>query len=408
MARHLAREIGDRGSASAGPGRFGALAEQELRSLLDRLSDGVAVVDRTGVIVATNAAFRRLVALRPGVPEPTCCTVFGCRLPANAGLGGCVIDRVLACEEGVQGLRLELPGAAGTVWLSGAPLHGRRELAVVELRAADRPAPRFRGAVANAPTIHVRALGRMQVERPDGVVRGGWLDQRPGQLLKFLVAERRRVVSIEDIAEALWPTAEFATVNTVRHLVHVLRERLEPDRRDRSSASRTASCIVSSRGGYALDRSRVTIDADEFDDVAARALGAYAAGDEAAEPALDRALSLYRGDFVGDDLYAAWAHTERERLRGLVERVLQALVDLAEARDDVAAATSHVERLTELEPFDSAPQRQLIVLSLREGHRGRALRQYEAFDLRMQRAFGERADFSFEELMRSARPPGPT
>ena len=242
--------------------------------------------------------------------------------------------------------------------------------------------------------MRVRVLGRMRVETPDGTVTGGWVDERPGQLLKFLVAARGRVVAVEDIAEAIWPTAEFATVGTVRHLVHVLRDRLEPDRR-RDGA---ASCVVSSRGGYTLDQDRVVIDADEFADEATRALNAFSGGD-AVEPALESALARYGGDFLGDELYADWAHAERELLRGLAERLLWALSDLALARGDVTLATTYGERLAALEPFDSDIQRQLLALLLHDGRRGRALRQYQAFALRLQRALGEQPEFSLDELM---------
>jgi DNA-binding SARP family transcriptional activator len=362
-----------------------------LRSMFERLPHGLAVVHRSGAVLAMNPAFERIVRFEPGTPVAgqTCCALLGCQP------GGCSVQALLASEAAVRDLRVELPAGAGTAWLSGAPLAGDRELAVVELRAA---APVRVADGTGFPRIRLRVLGRLHVETPDGAVTGGWVDERPGQLLKYLVAERGRVVPVEDISEAIWPTAEFASINTVRHLVHVLRDRLEPARRRGRTPDR-ASCIVSSRGGYALDPSSVSIDADEFADAATRALTAFSVSDELSEPALESALALYRGDFLGDELYADWAHAERERLRELAERLLWALSDLAVARDDIAVATTYSERLAALEPFDSDLQRQLIALLLRDGRRGRALRQYQAFALRLQRAFGERPDFGLDDLI---------
>jgi DNA-binding SARP family transcriptional activator len=384
--------------APAADERVLALNERDLRSVFERLPHGLAIIHRTGAVLAMNAAFERIVRFEPGTPVAgqTCCALLGCELPANGRLGGCVIDGLLASDAPVRDLPVELPAGAGTAWLSGAPLDGDRELVIVELRGA---APVAVPEETGSPPIRLRVLGRMQVETPEGLVSGGWVDERPGQLLKYLVAERGRVVPVEDIAEAIWPTAEFATINTVRHLVHVLRDRLEPDRR-RARVPDRASCIVSSRGGYTLDQSCVAIDADEFADAATRALTAFSVSDEVAEPALEAALALFRGDFLADELYADWAHAERERLRELAERLLWALTDLALARQDIAVATTYSERLAALEPFDSDLQRQLIALLLRDGRRGRALRQYQAFALRLQRAFGERPDFALDELIR--------
>ncbi len=365
------------------------LNESELRSLFQCVPYGLAIVDRERAIVAMNDAFRVMVRAAPG-PGASGCELLGCD---HAGRS-CLFDALAASEPGRGEVMIELPGQTGSVSLSGAPLDGDGERLVVELRRA-RPVPVPVPDATARPAIRVHVLGRMRVETSAGTVTGGWVEERPGQLLRFLVATRGRVVAVEDIAEALWPTAEFTAVGTVRHLVHVLRGRLDPDRR----RERAPSCIVSSRGGYTLDPGRVAIDADEFADEATRALTAFSAGDDAAEQALESALARYHGEFLGDELYADWAYAERERLREQAERLLWALSDLALARGDIALATTRGERLAVLEPFDSDIQRQVIALLLRAGRRSRALRQYQAFALRLPRAFGELPEFTLEELM---------
>jgi DNA-binding SARP family transcriptional activator len=371
--------------------------EYGLAALFERVPHGLAVFRRGGALVAMNGAFIEMADLASGTSpaDVVCCSVLCDRRPEGGDPPGCIVDALLASDTPIHDVCLELPAEGGAAWLSGARLGGDEEMAVVEVRRGVPVA-----LAAPAAPIRLRVLCRMRVETDAGPVSGGWLDERPGQLLKFLVAARRRIVTVEDIAEAIWPTAEFATVGTVRHLVHVLRGRLEPGRRARAATG--ASCIVSSRGGYTLDLDRVVVDADEFAAAAERALTAFSAGDEACEGPLEDALARYDGDFLGDELYADWAHAERERLRGLAERLLWALSDLAVARGDLAAATTYSERLTALEPFDSDLQRQLIQLLLRDGRRGRALREYQAFALRLQRAFGERPEFGLDELVRDA------
>jgi DNA-binding SARP family transcriptional activator len=389
----MSRLEGDVGRAVGG-------VDSALRAVFEGLPYGLAVVDRSLAVVAMNAALRGMLGLEPGDPAGSWCDVVACER-CGGGEERCAVSRVFDDGGTVHEERVMLPRGLGAVSLTASPLDAARTTVVVELR---RPGPVAVPDADGRGRVRIRTLGRSRVQTADsGVIGGAWIDQRPGQLLRYLVAERGRVVPVEDIAEAIWPNAGFTSVNTVRHLVHVLRERLEPERLRR----REPTCIASARGGYGLDLDAVVVDADSFVDEASNALAAFAVGDPAADEALGAALGRYGGDFLADEPYAGWAQVERERLRALAERLLRAMADLAIGRDDIGAATAYVERLADLEPFDGDVHRQLIALSVRDGHLGRALRVYQAFETRLARAFGERPDFGLEDVIRDRVVPLP-
>jgi DNA-binding SARP family transcriptional activator len=383
-----------RSRSRAGPGDVPGPTQDLLGALFREFPNGLAIVNRSHVVEAGNTALREILRVEgDGLVGRSCCSLLGCEQRAGGGARACVVDAVVRDARPIRDVLVELPLGRGPAWLSASVLDRRRRQVIVELR---RAAPEPRADPAARPPVRIRVLGRTRVETAYGNSDMSWLEQRPGQLLKYLVAERERVVPIEDIAEAIWPSAEFATPNTVRHLVHVLRKHIDPGR---AHPADTAG-VVSIRGGYALDRRMVTVDADQFIDAANAALDAFAGEEPTAPGMLEAALARYGGDFLADDPYASWAQTERERVRSLAAHLLRALADLALAREDLGAATAYVERLADLEAFDEDVQRHLISLSLREGRRSRALRQYQAFVLRLERTFGEQPSFDLGDLSR--------
>jgi DNA-binding SARP family transcriptional activator/PAS domain-containing protein len=390
----LGVEMDDTSRSPAGSGDLPGMTQDTLRALFRNFPNGLAIVNRSHVVEAGNAALREILRFE-GEPlvGRTCCSLLGCERPVEGGALECIVDDVLRRKRPIRDVRVELPLGGGPALLSASVLDRRRRTVVVEVRRAAREARLH--PVTRAP-VRVRVLGRTRIETPYGDADTSWLEQRPGQLLKYLVAERERVVPIEDIAEAIWPSAEFATPNTVRHLVHVLRKHIDPGRAHPADSAG----VVSNRGGYALDRRMIAVDADEFIEAANAALDAFAGEEPAAPEMLEAALALYGGDFLADDPYASWAATERERVRSLAAHLLRALADVALAREDLGAATAYVERLAALEAFDEDVHRQLIALSLREGRRSRALRQYQAFGLRLERTFGEQPSFDLGDLTR--------
>jgi DNA-binding SARP family transcriptional activator len=243
--------------------------------------------------------------------------------------------------------------------------------------------------------LRILTLGPTRLQTSAGPIGADWLGQRPGQLLKVLVAARPRALHAEEIAETLWPGAGPGTIGNVRHFVHALRQHLDPAR----TRHTRAAYVVTRSGGYGLDLDRVEIDADDFEDHVGRALAAVdEADDEVAVEHLGTAIALYRGDFLEDEPYADWALAERDRLRVLAGRALETLGAIHLRRGDREGALHALHRHAALEPYDLDVQRSLIALCLQTGRRSQALRAYNALKHRMNRTFGEDVGFSLADL----------
>jgi DNA-binding SARP family transcriptional activator len=367
-----------------------------LSDVFDVFPHGILVVSDTGRVLTWNPALADLVGDRIH-SATTCCEIFGCREPDGPLAGRCLTECAVARGGQLEPIVCDIPGRPGAFVAEATPFrHGDRRTVVFEVRpATSAPAATAQPQSVNA--IHIRTLGETVVEAQTGELRGDWLDQRAGRLLKFLVAHRYDVVHADTIAEDLWPRARPDTTATVRHFVHTLREKLEPER----GRYERSEFILARHGGYALNPERVTIDADEFEREAKAGLIALAANErESAVQQLKSAVALYRGDFLPDERFDDWAIVERERLRELAIRPLRVLATLT---IDVAEATGYLERLADMEPLDVDIHRELIAAWLRQGRRGRAVRHYRALQSRLMRELGERLTFDLSELARSGR-----
>jgi DNA-binding SARP family transcriptional activator len=244
---------------------------------------------------------------------------------------------------------------------------------------------------AEAAPVAVRTLGSMELDSDDAC--GRWLGQRTGDLLKFLICRRYRVVHAQEIAEAIWGHDGFVSSGTVRQCIHDLREKLDAGRDPDD-----AQLIVTRQSGYALSRAAV-VDADDFAVHVRRGLVAFDAGRrQIATVHLRRAVAMYRGDFLSDARHAEWARSERERLREHMEDALAALAELYIQAGDAKSATACLRRLTDMRPFDTDIHRRMLVVLLAQGRRSHATRCYRALSDRLLREFGVTPDFTLAEL----------
>lgn len=210
--------------------------------------------------------------------------------------------------------------------------------------------------------IQFRVLGPLEVTRDGVVLDFGGAKQRA--LLAALLVNSHRVVSVDELIEAVWPGEAPATAaNTLQVYVSAIRKGLGPER----------SRLETKAPGYLL-RANDALDATEFESLALQAREELAGGDpRRAHELFAQALGLWRGLAFADFVYEPFAEREAARLEALR---LSATTDDLDAR---LALGHHQDLLGELQslvsehPGDERLCGQLMLALYRAGRQADAL-----------------------------------
>ena len=220
--------------------------------------------------------------------------------------------------------------------------------------------------------MEFRILGPLEVhdgQRPVAVAGG-----KQKLLLALLLARRGRRVSRDALTEALWPDrASGDSVHALDLQVSRLRKAIGARR------------VVTQDGGYLLDLSGATVDADRFD-----ALVADAQGQPSSEAArlLRSALALWRGPAFGElgheePLRALAGELENHRITAL-----EALLDAELALGRHATIIRELEALVAEEPLRERLREQLMLALYRCNRQADALFAYDDLRRRLSEELG--------------------
>jgi DNA-binding SARP family transcriptional activator len=398
--------VANRSTASGSSNLASKAPEFPAGPLFDAFPYGLALARPGGEILKLNRRARSVLLADSSAPLErwTCCELICDQAGPLLG-AGCLTQLAVASSSDIPEVRIDVDGEhlRTSVWVTASTLE-RDDLVLFHLRPG-RPGDRRRrtrqgwhgdSSGGSRAELRVVTLGSFSLESSEGPILDEWVTRRPGQLLKFLVARRRRLSSPDQISEALWPEAGHEDgKNRLRYQVHALRSKLDPSR-GRHTESRFIRCR---QGGYVFDTSVTWVDADEFEREAQAGLAALRKEDPAAaRPHLARASALYKGPFMPDDPYAEWALEERERLRELAVVVLRSRAEALDTLNDFDAAIQSAKRLVEIEPYDGDVQRLLLVQLLKRGRRGEAMRRFDFYRRRLESEFGGRPDFDLRSL----------
>jgi tetratricopeptide (TPR) repeat protein len=121
---------------------------------------------------------------------------------------------------------------------------------------------------------------------------------------------------------------------------------------------------------------RLWVDADVFLPLVTKAMRVECQGQNPM-PLLEEAYALARGEFLEDDLYAAWAQSRRHTINGARQRVLFKLVDLYLKDEQVSRAEELLFAALEEDPADEDALCRLMILLVEQGRRQEALHLYQ-------------------------------
>ena len=193
-------------------------------------------------------------------------------------------------------------------------------------------------------------------------------------ILKYLLANRSRTVSQDHLMGWLWPESNLKKARwSLNSAIHGLRKLLS---RCPSSVSMNYVCLED--GYYRLSPSvRVITDVEEFDEghEKGRQLEKDGWMREAAIE-YEKAIELYRGDYLIEDLYEDWTMVERERLANAYMDILGRLaihyMEVEQPQESIRTCYGVLEK----DRCHEDSYRLLMRCYSRLGLRARALHQY--------------------------------
>ena len=220
-------------------------------------------------------------------------------------------------------------------------------------------------------TLKVRLLGRFEVAIDDQLV-GSWASPRGLTLFKYLLTHRGAPCARDVLMDVFWPAVP---PDQARNRFHVALSGLRRSLR----AVCDIPVVVFRDGAYGLNTDLdLQVDVDEFERLVES--GNRAERDDEAGVATacyEQAVALYRGDLLAESPYEDWALLPREALRVSYLDLLDRLVALHLAHDNLGPCMAVAQLILQQDPCREDAHRMIMRCCAQQGRVHEALRQFE-------------------------------
>jgi DNA-binding SARP family transcriptional activator len=252
--------------------------------------------------------------------------------------------------------------------------------------------------------LRIYLTGRISIEDGEILVEERDLAGRQGRLaFAFLVSERQRPVTKEELIAVVWPdTPPREIESSLNAILSKLRAAFK-----KAGVTRTDTLEVRSGTIQMRLPPDVWVDLEHAANSIDEAEGALRSGD--ARGAWGHAVALViivRRPFLpGEE--APWIEARRIRLRSLLVRGLHILSQITAINGEHALAVQYATEIIDLEPFQETGYRHLMQMHAEMGNRGEALRVFgkcrELFKEELGADPSEETERVFLQILRAGR-----
>ncbi|MFZ5642928.1 MAG: response regulator [Bacillota bacterium] len=216
--------------------------------------------------------------------------------------------------------------------------------------------------------VRVFSLGKFELKNNNSEpVSVSWRTEKTRELFAFFLHHRNSFVSRDRIIETIWPGLETERATGRLHTsVYNLRKMLK------QKAHVDALQYANNR--YILKTENLYFDVEEFLQI----LCSRQNSKEIAVHLLERAVELYRGDYLEEEYYE-WAAEERDRLLRLYLKALKQLSTSSLRCKEYEAAETYLKKWLTKEPLAEEAHCLLMETYARQGKHQQLVRQFEAY-----------------------------
>jgi len=219
--------------------------------------------------------------------------------------------------------------------------------------------------------VKVYTLGRFALQREEKTVEfSRKVQQKPLKLLKALVALGGRDVAKEQLFDILWPEVDGdLALQSFNVALHRLRQLIGEEK-----------ALELKEGRLSLSDRYCWVDSWAFERIVDDALdpsnGRGADGGNRYERLLEKALALYRGQFLADEPEEPYLVSMRERLRSRFLRAVEALGKRCEGAGRWEEAAACYLRGLDADDLAEELYRRIMACRIRQGRKAEALVVY--------------------------------
>jgi DNA-binding SARP family transcriptional activator len=169
-----------------------------------------------------------------------------------------------------------------------------------------------------------------------------WVSKRAIYVLMYLLQERKRTVSAEELVDIFWPESNLEDgKNKLYNTIYLLRKSLKKN-------GAPKDIVESNNGGYILNKSyHIWTDWNHFE----KTISELTSGEEISIEELKSLFKLYRGDYFISLKYEDWTEINREKIREYFLLLIDFMTNRLFKREKYRDVVNYLHKGIEYDPY---------------------------------------------------------